>query len=187
MKSQTQLQILGICLVVAAILIWQGNGSPSAPEPTVYNPYVAPTSRPVDVEPTSRPAEVQPTTRPAQVIPTDVPTSTPVPTCPNAKYPTRLRKDADARVCTKNERLIVRKSPRLNGAEVLSLYPGTTIRILAGPVCADNFWWWKVEIYPGTPYGLQGYSYSKTWTTNQSCTGWAREGWDEVDADFICQ
>jgi serine/threonine protein kinase len=182
---------VGICLVVAAILILQGNGSPSAPEPTDFVPYVAPTSRPVEAAPTARPAEVQPTTRPPQVIPTLIPTNPPTPTavpsCPNAKYPTRLVADRDARVCTKSERLIVRKNHRLNAGEVLSLYPGTTIRILEGPVCADNFWWWKVEVYPGTTYGLQGYSYSKTWTTNQSYTGWAREGWDEIDAYFICQ
>lgn len=180
--------IMGICLLAAAILILQGNGSPSVPEPTAFVPYIAPTSRPVDAEPTSRPIEVvQPTSPPPQVIPTNPPTATKVPSCPGAQYPTRLVADRDARVCTKTERLIVRRNHRLNADELLSLYPGTTIRILEGPVCADNFWWWKVEVYPGTIYGLQGYSYSTTWRTLQTYTGWAREGWDAIDPYFICQ
>ena len=83
--------------------------------------------------------------------------------------------------------MIVRKSASMKASEVLSLYPGATIRILEGPVCADNFWWWKIEIPIGTMYGLQGYSYSQTWTTNQSTAGWAREGWDDIDTYFICQ
>ena len=72
-------------------------------------------------------------------------------------------------------------------SQKVTLYPGTYIRILEGPVCSDNFWWWKVQIYPGTTYGLQGYSYSQTWTTNQTYSGWAREGWDNIDTYFICQ
>lgn len=75
----------------------------------------------------------------------------------------------------------------MNAEEILSLYTGTTIRILEGPVCADDFWWWKIEIYPGTVFGKQGYDYSRTWVTDSTYTGWAREGWDDKDKYFICQ
>ena len=75
----------------------------------------------------------------------------------------------------------------MNAAEIFSLYPGTTIRILEGPVCADDFWWWKIEIPAGTIFSKQGYDYNRTWTANSITIGWAREGWDDTDAYFICQ
>ena len=107
--------------------------------------------------------------------------------CPGAKYPTRIRPGRDASVCTKIDRVIIRTSAGMNESEILSLYTGTTVRVLEGPVCADNFWWWKVEIYPGTTYGLQAYGYDPLGTTDQTNYGWVREGWDEKDAYFICQ
>lgn len=107
--------------------------------------------------------------------------------CPGAKYPTLLEASRDAHICTQVDRLIVRKTANMNASEVLSLYPGTTIRILQGPVCANDFWWWKVEIYPGTTYGLQDRGYDPLGTTNKTYYGWAREGWDNKDAYFICQ
>lgn len=177
----------GICVVALAIL-WIVNSNNAANQPTtVYEP---PTARPAEA--TSRPVQVQPTSAPPlQVFPTDTlapikqPTATP--SCPRAKYPTRLRVDADARVCTKNERLIIRKTASMNGEERFSIYTGTTIRIVEGPVCADDFWWWKVEVYPGTPYGKQGRGFNPIGTTAQSVLGWAREGWDDTDAYYICQ
>jgi hypothetical protein len=107
--------------------------------------------------------------------------------CPGAKYPTRIQSGRDATVCTQSERVIVRSSAGRNAPEVLSLYTGTSIRVLEGPVCADDFWWWKVEIYPGTTYGLQAYGFDPVGTTDQTNTGWVREGWDDKDAYFICQ
>jgi hypothetical protein len=107
--------------------------------------------------------------------------------CPGAKYPTRLQASRDAQICTQVDRLIIRKSANMNASEALSLYPGTTIRILEGPVCANDFWWWKVEIYPGTTYGLQDRGFDPLGTTDKTYYGWAREGWDEKDSYFICQ
>jgi hypothetical protein len=107
--------------------------------------------------------------------------------CPGAKYPSRLKAGNDARVCTKNDRLIIRRSASMSAAELISIYPGTFIKILDGPVCSDDFWWWKVEIYTGTTYGLQEKGYNPLGTTNRSYIGWAREGWDNIDAYFLCQ
>ena len=181
-----------IAVVIIALSSGGGGGTPSNPEPSPYVPPVYDTPIPAYESPipwptdTSRPADV-PRVPDKEVSTTQPPTSTPVPSCPGAKYPTRLQPDRDARVCTQSERLIVRSSSSMGASEVLSLYPGTSLRILEGPVCADNFWWWKVEVYPGTTYGLQGYSYGQTWVTNQSYTGWAREGWDNIDSYFMCQ
>ena len=107
--------------------------------------------------------------------------------CPGAKYQTRLEANRDARVCTKVDRVIVRKSANMSASEVLSLYTGTTIRVLEGPVCANDFWWWKIEIYPGTTYGKQDYGFDPLGATDQTYYGWVREGWDNEDAYFICQ
>ena len=181
--------VLGMIAVVLIVMIPPGGNTPSSQEPIVSSiqptsSYVEPTTH---VQPTlyvESTVYVEPT---VYVQPTSVPSPTTPPTCPNAKYPTLLQPDRNAMVCTKSERVIVRKSASMKASEVLSLYPGATIRILEGPVCADNFWWWKIEIPIGTMYGLQGYSYSQTWTTNQSTAGWAREGWDDIDTYFICQ
>jgi serine/threonine protein kinase len=186
---------LGLCVVgliaVAIIAMATGGGggsnTPYAPEPS---PYQEPTSQggADNPNPTPWPTDTQsPTEAPPVIEPTQVSIPTVPPSCPGAKYPTRLQPDRDARVCTKSERLIVRTSAAMKASEVLSLYPGATVRIMEGPVCADNFWWWKIEIYPGTVFGKQGYGYSQTWTTDRSYAGWAREGWDNIDTYFICQ
>lgn len=107
--------------------------------------------------------------------------------CPGAKYPSRLTAGNDARVCTNYDRLIIRRSASMSAAELISIYPGTFIKILGGPVCSEDFWWWKVEIYTGTTYGLQEKGYNPVGTTNRSYIGWAREGWDNIDAYFLCQ
>lgn len=189
---------IGLCaigIIAIAIIVMSsstgGGGTPSNPEPSqppVYESpipaYESPIPWPTD---TSRPADVPQPLPPTSIPPTQPPTSTPTPSCPGAKYPTRIQADREARVCTQSDRLIVRSSADMNASEVLSLYPGAYVRILEGPVCADNFWWWKVEIYPGTTYSLQGYDYSQTWNTNQTYYGWAREGWDNKDSYFMCQ
>jgi hypothetical protein len=175
--------LIGACVVAGAIIIIQGMNSPATEVPNEVIPYVAPTTRPVEVQPTSRIEPVVPTTRP----PTDAPPPTATPSCPRAKYPTRLQVNREARICTQSERVIVRRSADMSAAEILSLYPGTTIRILQGPVCEDDFWWWKIEIATGTIFGKQGYDYNHTWVTDRTVIGWAREGWDDKDAYFICQ
>ena len=148
--------IVGICLVVAAVIIMNGNDPITSPEPTYsYEQPADPTSRVQNVELTSRP----PTSAPvAPTVSGPLPTisrPTDTPSCPRAKYPTRLEFDRNAIVCTKTDRLIVRTSADMEAREIFSIYTGTTIKILEGPVCADDFWWWEIEIYPGTPYGFQ--------------------------------
>jgi hypothetical protein len=151
--------------------------------------------------------------RPASVIPTATPTSSPthiatftleptqtytpspsetpkpvdLPLCPGAKYSSRLQANRDAQVCTQFVRLTIRISTSLYADEIISLYPRTYIHLLEGPVCAESFWWWKVEVYAGTTYSLQAYPYEKTLITEQSIIGWAREGWDMENEYFICQ
>jgi serine/threonine protein kinase len=180
--------VAGICILAAIVILMQGNNSPTTPSATGFIPYVSPTTRPIVIQPTSRPPSVDPTSPPPVIVqPTNPPESTATPSCPRAKYPTLLKPDREARICTQSERVIVRRSASMNAEEILSLYTGTTIRILEGPVCADDFWWWKIEIYPGTVFGKQGYDYSRTWVTDSTYTGWAREGWDDKDKYFICQ
>jgi hypothetical protein len=189
---------IGICLVVAAILILQGNGSPSAPEPTAFVPYVEPTSPPVVVEPTSPPPPDPPTSAPVVVVPTLVviqptnpPSATAVPSCPGAKYPTRLTVNFDARVCTKSERLIVRAATNRNATERISIYPGVVILLMKGPTCDDDSWWWFVEVKPGAKVSNQNRSAGDFWFSTQVYRGWVREGprHNEQDEDkyYLCQ
>ena len=177
--------VIGICLVIAAVIFMSGKDPITSPEPTYsYEQPAATTSR---VESTSRPPTSAPVASSvSEPLPT-IPRPTDTPSCPRAKYPTRLESDRNAIVCTKTDRLIVRTSADMEAREIFSIYTGTTIKILEGPVCADDFWWWKIEIYPGTPYGFQLKGFNPLGTTDQSYVGWAREGWDNKDSYFICQ
>lgn len=176
--------VVGICVVVLAVILLNGNDTPATPKPTPFVQQPAPTTRVQEAYPTARPVDVYPTS-----VPPEAPqsTSTSIPSCPGAKYPTRIQADREARVCTKTDRLIVRRSPSMTASEIMSIYPGTYVRVLEGPVCADNFWWWQIEIYAGTTYSLQEYSYNQYSTTNKAYNGWVREGWDNKDSYFICQ
>lgn len=105
--------------------------------------------------------------------------------CPGALHETRIYSQKDARVCTKSDRLIIRQSAGMDSEEILRIHSGSTVYILEGPICNDNYWWWKVKLYPGTSYGLKGQQ--GIWTTTSSIYGWAREGWDDIDPYFLCQ
>jgi hypothetical protein len=128
------------------------------------------------------------------LAPPDIP-STNTPGC-NPRFPSRIQPNRDARVCTENERVIVRFEAGSSSPEQFRIYPGATIFILEGPVClhdeADNedYWWWKLKIYAGTPFGYDT-NIAPTWNpmgiTEQDVIGWAREGWDATDKRFICQ
>jgi hypothetical protein len=195
---------LGLCVVgliaIAAIAVMTGGrgiGSTSPNQetpfstipPTLVSTIIDPSSLPTDtnIPPTNVPT-ILPTAVPT-ITPTRIPTSTNTPAC-GAKYPSRLQPNRDAGVCTsKAERLIIREYASLSAPEIFRIYTGEVIHMLEGPICADDFWWWKVNIYSGTPYGFDT-NIAPTWnpmgTTEQTVSGWAREGWDTTDPYFIC-
>jgi serine/threonine protein kinase len=195
--------IAGICLIAVVVIILRGISAPATPAPYVQSTapifstvVVYPTAgQQVEVYPTAaQQVDVYPTIPPLDtIVPTeDVPTATSTPSCPGAKYPTRIQPKRDARICTKTERLIVRVDTNRSAKEKFSLYTGTYVHIIEGPTCSDDAWWWKIEIYPGTPWGLQYKNGGLPMgTTDQSYTGWVREGprKDEPDEDsyYLCQ
>ena len=86
--------------------------------------------------------------------------------CPGAP-PTRLVIGAMASVCTQSEDLIMRFSPGMISQALIGVQPGTNLMIIDGPSCANNWFWWKVELDTGL-------------------AGWVAEGGDDVDPYFIC-
>ena len=110
----------------------------------------------------------------ATVTDTPVPSMTPSPTvsptatpfCPGA-VPQQITVGIRAKVCTKQDRLIVRTDPNLSAEVLLRLNTGTEFDVVGGPTCANNSSWWLIE-------------------TDTGKTGWVREGQDEVDKYFIC-
>jgi hypothetical protein len=57
--------------------------------------------------------------------------------------------------------------PRRSGAGVTCLEPSVLIAILGGPICAEDWSWWRVR-------------------TASGAVGWVSEGGDDVDPYFIC-
>ncbi len=45
--------------------------------------------------------------------------------------------------------------------------PGTSMMIIDGPVCSDNWSWWKIRL-------------------NDGSEGWVAEGGDQTDPYYIC-
>jgi hypothetical protein len=86
--------------------------------------------------------------------------------CPGAA-PQRVMIGKQASVCTQSDDLIVRKGPGLDGKVLTGIEPGTNFMITDGPACADNWFWWKVELDSGLE-------------------GWVAEGGDDIDPYFIC-
>jgi hypothetical protein len=74
----------------------------------------------------------------------------------------------------------------MSAAEILWLYYGTKIGIIKGPICSEDYWWWKVEVYPNTKYGYVDGSPDLFRFTTATVYGWAREGSDNYDPYFIC-
>lgn len=99
--------------------------------------------------------------RDAPASPTESPSS-----CPVAP-PQQVQVGDSARVCTAHDQLVVRTQPRRGSTEVTRLEPGTRVTIVDGPVCAQDWSWWKVR-------------------TDAGKIGWVAEGGDEVDPYFIC-
>lgn len=89
-----------------------------------------------------------------------------VTSCPGAPAQ-RVQVGGKAYVCTQNDRLIVRKNPNRSASEIIRIYPGTVMTIVKGPVCADDWSWWRIK-------------------TDDGIVGWVSEGGDNVDSYFIC-
>lgn len=106
--------------------------------------------------------------------PAKSPINTPVPpttsnttSCPGAPAQ-RVVVGEKAYVCTKVDRLIVREKPAKSASEITRIKPGTVMTIVKGPVCADNWSWWRIK------------------TTDGVVVGWVSEGGDNTDRYFIC-
>jgi len=101
------------------------------------------------------------------------PTKTPIKTitskpstCPGAPQQ-RLILNEDAEVCTKSDVVYLRTGPGRKYNIIESVTTGTTIWVIDGPECSDNWSWWKIELSDGTQ-------------------GWMSEGGDSIDAYFLC-
>ncbi|HSF82054.1 MAG TPA: SH3 domain-containing protein [Anaerolineales bacterium] len=86
--------------------------------------------------------------------------------CPGAASQ-RVAIGLDATVCTISDDLIVRKGPGLDSRQLTGIEPGANFMIIDGPACANNWFWWKVELDSGLE-------------------GWVAEGGDNIDPYFIC-
>ena len=72
-----------------------------------------------------------------------------------------------AYVCTKSDNLAVRKGPGKSEPKITMIATGTNFVIVKGPICADNWSWWRIRINDGT-------------------VGWVSEGGDSIDSYFFC-
>ncbi|HSF83483.1 MAG TPA: SH3 domain-containing protein [Anaerolineales bacterium] len=61
----------------------------------------------------------------------------------------------------------VRQGPGLDSQQLTGIEPGTIFMIIDGSACANNWFWWKVEL-------------------NLGLAGWVAEGGDNIDLYFIC-
>ncbi len=87
-------------------------------------------------------------------------------TCPGAP-PQQLKVGLLGYVCTKSDAVLLRASPSRAGDKLEALSPGEAFQVIGGPVCADDWSWWQVEMDWGA-------------------VGWIAEGGDQVDPYFIC-
>ncbi len=86
--------------------------------------------------------------------------------CPGA--PTqRLSIGEDAVVCTKSDPVRLRKGPSSSNLIIKQYYPSSVLEVIDGPVCANDWSWWKVKSQDGT-------------------VGWMAEGGDSIDYYFLC-
>ena len=87
-------------------------------------------------------------------------------TCSNAS-PQQLQIGDKAYVCTANAALRLRDAPGTDSDTIRSFMPGTNLDVIDGPVCVDDWYWWKVRMETGD-------------------VGWMAEGGDSIDPYFIC-
>ena len=139
---QTTIQA-GIIQTQDALL--QQNATSQAAAPTLP-PTLAPTNTPVFVA---------------------TPTTTEFSSCPGSP-PQRMVINQHGVVCTRGAEVYLRQLPTTSSNYLWLLSPGTSFTVLDGPMCADDWSWWKVSI-------------DKTGEI-----GWIAEGGDENDEYFIC-
>jgi hypothetical protein len=84
-------------------------------------------------------------------------TFTPTRACPPEGEP----KFSQRQEVVTTDALKVRENPGLSSPEIKTQPKGTSGKILEGPVCADNYVWWKVKYQDGT-------------------TGWSAQDWLEI-------
>jgi len=159
---------LGFCKLYIEVIRSRGPGrnsrNPISTPPGIISPPPCLDTPPM-YTPTRSPAHQSfSTPSPTPVISTPIPTS--VTSCPGAPAQ-RVRVGDRVWVCTKYDRLIVREQPRLSSREIARLEPGTYVKIINGPTCANSYSWWKIR-------------------TDSGPVGWVSEGGDNVDPYFIC-
>jgi DNA-binding beta-propeller fold protein YncE len=90
--------------------------------------------------------------------PTITPTATPIPFTPDpncrSDYATRLKIGDRAKVSetppTANR---VRAQANLDGAYLGSIYPGEIVEIIDGPICSNNWTWWRIRAEANDVHG----------------------------------
>lgn len=143
--------LAGIIMLISSLGSHHSNGNPSS-----YS-YSEPTS--VRVQ-----SSIPTATKQSVVI---KPTATEkVQSCPGAPRQ-RLSVGEDAIVCTKSDPVRLRKGPSLNNKIIKQYYPGSVLSVIDGPICANNWSWWKVRAQDGN-------------------VGWMAEGGDSIDYYFLC-
>lgn len=82
----------------------------------------------------------------------------PQPLCPLAPQ-SRLIPNMAIVVAPGIDQLNLRALPALTTGIERQLYAGTALTIIGGPVCNNDYVWWRVE----TEYGLRGWAAEATW------------------------
>jgi len=145
------------------------------------------TNPPVPVEPTNTSMSLQPTITKQPTItatrPASTSTNTPLANAdPCREGMTRHFNVGDkVRVCTGQDRLILRNDPSPEGSEIFRMYPGVKLVIIDGPNCGSQDTWWFVSVKAGS-WVWDGHEFA---TTSEE-TGWIREGGRDGDNYYIC-
>jgi len=100
--------------------------------------------------------------------------------CPGAA-PQRVEIGDRVRVCTSEDRLILRDDPSATGNEIYRMYPGVKMTIIGGPTCGSSTTWWQVRVDKGS-WVWDNHEFATTMETK----GWVREGGYEGDLYYIC-
>lgn len=170
------------------------NGSQRANNPPDPSTQMVETGIPIFVTDDTTPSSENPPSgfEPTIIIVTATPESTPTKTitptpgitCPDTFTP-RVTIGDRAKVCTKSDRLIVRNEPDKDKRELARIYPGTIVKILEGPECADKSSWWRVEVSKGTE--VYSAAIKENYRLDEDLFGWVREGGDTLDRFYLCK